>query len=86
MTIDCFKQLAPRVQLVVVLSEGTRIAAQQQGRFTLTLYYVPDGGRGFFAEVGVNATLQRIVVLRSLGSSALLEEYTQGVQLPEAEL
>jgi hypothetical protein len=83
MTLDSFRLLAPRVQVTFALMRGTYLAHrwQEEGRFML--YYLPDGVRGFFIEIGCDFHDGRTVVLRSFTSSAPLEEYAHYVQLPE---
>lgn len=45
--------------------------------------YLPDGGRSFFAELGVDEEQTQFRVLRSFRSTVLLEAYAYSVRLPE---
>jgi hypothetical protein len=84
MTLTAFRRLSPRTQILVVMKEGTYLACRRDEEQCLTnLYYVPDGLYGFFAEIGFDERQECLMVLRSLNSSVLLEEYAQGVRLPE---
>lgn len=82
MTLDTFRQLSPRAQLLVVLMEGTYLAQRWEAEGGVNLYHLPDEGRGFFAEVGIEQEQDCCVVLRSF-SSVPLEDYTHHVHLPE---
>jgi hypothetical protein len=84
MTLDLFQQLLPRAQLLAALCEGTYLARRWEEEGAIALYYLPNGGRGFFVEVGYDAYQQGGFVLRSFSSNVPLEEYTHGVRLPRA--
>jgi hypothetical protein len=75
--------MPPTFQLTWVLSKGTYLTQRCEQESAVALYYLPDGGRGFFVEVGMDKAKRRATVLRSFSSSGPLEEYTQGVRLPE---
>jgi hypothetical protein len=83
MTCPTFIRMPPAFQLTWALSKGTYLARRCEQDRAIALYYLPDGGRGFFVEVGVDKAKKNATVLRSFSSSGLLEEYTQGVRLPE---
>jgi hypothetical protein len=81
MTCYTFERMPPSLQLTWVLSKGTYLARRWEEDGAIALYYLPDGRRGFFAEVGHNE--QEVFVLRSFSSSLLLAEYASRVRLPE---
>jgi hypothetical protein len=84
MTLAAFRQLPPRRQLLFVMHNGTYLAHRRDEDACLTnLYFVPNGEHGFFTEIGFDDRQACLIVLRSLSSSVLLEEYAQGVILPE---
>jgi hypothetical protein len=83
MSFDAFCLFSPVVQLYWVLKHGTYLAQRWEDDGGVNLYYLPDEGRGFFVEVGVDDDQQRAVVLRSFISSVPLEDYAHGVRLPE---
>ena len=83
MTLYLFRLLSPEVQLRYVLDRGTYLAQRWEDQGGVNLYHLPDEGRGFFAEIGVDETDERFVVLRSFSSTVPLEDYTHGVRLPE---
>ena len=82
MTLYRFRLLSPRAQLLCTLMQGTYLAQHWQGRHLVKLYHLWDGGRGFFAEVGVNEDQEQFVVLRSFSDSEPLVDYAHGVRLP----
>lgn len=84
MTLDTFRQLSPRAQLLVVLTEGTYLAQRWEDEGGVNLYHLPDAGRGFFVEVVMEQEQQRFVILRSFSSSIPLADYAHYVQLPES--
>jgi hypothetical protein len=49
----------------------------------VNLYYLPDEGRGFFTEVGMDDGRGQAVVLRSFSGSGLLEDYACYTQLSD---
>jgi hypothetical protein len=75
--------MPPAFQLTWVLSKGTYLARRCEQDRAIALYYLPDGRRGFFVEVGVDKEKKKATVLRSFSSSEPLEDYTHGVRLPE---
>ena len=77
-----FRQLLRRAQLLYTLLKGTYLAQRWEQSSLKRLYYLPDGGRGFFAEVGVTEAQDCFVVLRSFRCSGLLADYVQEVRLP----
>jgi hypothetical protein len=83
MSFYAFRLLSPVVQLYWVLKHGTYLAQRWEDEGGVNLHYLPDEGRGFFVEVGVDESQQRAVVLRSFSSSVPLEDYAHGVRLPE---
>ena len=83
MTLTFFRQLSPRAQLLVGLTEGTFLAQRWEDEGGVNLYHLPDGGRGFFVEVVIDREQERFVVLRSFSSSIPLADYAHYVQLPE---
>lgn len=80
-SFHAFHLLSPVVQLYWVLTHGTYLAQRWESQGGVDLYYCPDEGRGFFAEIGVEQ--DELVVLRSFVSAGPLEEYAHGVRLPE---
>ena len=81
MTLYTFRLLSPQGQLRCVLEQGTYLAQRWADKSGVNLYYLPDAGRGFLAEVGVDE--ERFVVLRSFSNSVPLEDYAQEVRLPD---
>jgi hypothetical protein len=81
MTRLTFVRMPPAFQLTWVLSKGTYLTQRNEQEEAIALYYLPDGGRGFFVEVGVNKA-KKARVLRTFSSSGPLEEYAHGVRLP----
>lgn len=75
LTCTQFRQLLGRAQLLYLFTEGTYLAQRREQASLRRLYYLPDGGRGFFTEVVADATGERFVVLGSFTSSARLAEY-----------
>ena len=84
MTLNLFQLLMPRAQLQHLLHKGTYLAQRWEEEGAIALYYLADGGRGFFAEVGHDAYQQGAIVLRSFSSLAPLEDYAHWVRLPES--
>lgn len=82
MTLDSFQLLLPEVQLHHVRTRGTLLAWRWTGDFPTILHYLPNAGRGFYVELGVNAEQTHFVVLHSFSDSKALAEYAQGVRLP----
>jgi hypothetical protein len=83
MTLYTFRLLAPRAQVTFTLMCGTYLAHRWKEGKKRRLYYLADDARGFFIEVGHNAHDRRAVVLRSFVSIIPLQEYAQGVRLPD---
>jgi hypothetical protein len=83
MTLNTFRLLVPRVQLTFALMRGTYLANRWQEEDKFMLYYLPDGPRGFFIEIGYDAHDGQAMVLRSFTSAVLLGDYTQRIMLPE---
>jgi hypothetical protein len=71
------------VQLYWVLKHGTFLARRWEDEGGINLYYLPDGVRGFFIEIGYDAQDGRAAVLRSFVSSVPLEAYAHWVRLPK---
>lgn len=71
------------MQLRYVLERGTYLAQRWEDEGGVNLYHLPDEGRGFFVEVGIDDGRGQAVVLRSFSSSVPLEDYAHGVRLPE---
>ena len=82
MTLTYFRLLTPPAQITFSLVCGTYLAPRWEGEDRVLLYHLPDGGRGFFAEVGYDTYSGRAVVLRSFSDSKALADYTQWVRLP----
>jgi hypothetical protein len=71
-----FRQLSPSSQLLAVLVEGTYLTQRwEEERGILNLYYLPNQGPGFFAEVSIDGVQDCFVVVHSFSSSAELEAY-----------
>ncbi len=83
MTLTQFRLMLPAAQLAWVLAKGTHLAQRWHYQSGVNLYYLPDGARGFFAEVALDEAQSCFVVLRSFTSAAPLEEYTLSIELPE---
>ena len=72
------------MQLHYVLARGTYLAQRwDEEKGGANLYYLADGGRGFFAEIGFDDDQARFVVLRSFSDSEPLADYAHNVQLPD---
>jgi hypothetical protein len=84
MTLSSFRKLSPRGQFLHVLAVGTYMALRWEGAGAgvVHLYSVPNGKLGFFAEVGIAALKDGIVVLRTFSDSQALTDYAHGVPLP----
>jgi hypothetical protein len=82
MTCLTFVRMPPAFQLTWVLSKGTHLTQCHEQEEAIALYYLPDGGRGFFVEVGVDKAQQKARVVRTFSSSEPLEKYAHGVRLP----
>jgi hypothetical protein len=82
MTRLTFIRMPPAFQLTWVLSKGTYLTQCHEQEEAIALYYLPDGGRGFFAEVGVDKAQQKARVVCTFSSSEPLEKYAHGVRLP----
>ncbi|MGI4742445.1 MAG: hypothetical protein ACRYG7_45385 [Janthinobacterium lividum] len=78
-----FNSLSPELQMRHVLMCGTYLAWRREGEDQFMLYHLPDGGRGFFVELGVDEAQDCFVLLRSFSSSVPLEDYAHYVRLPE---
>jgi hypothetical protein len=70
------------LQLSWVLRKGTFLMWRQEQAKARILYHLPDGGRGFFVELGVDEEQTHFYILRSFVSSEPLEDYAHGVGLP----
>ncbi|RZJ95329.1 MAG: hypothetical protein EOO60_00730 [Hymenobacter sp.] len=82
LTLIRFQLLHSRAQLLYAMTQGTYLAQRWHGISIVNLYYLPDGGRGFFAETGLDEREDCFVVLRSFSSPVLLEDYARYVELP----
>lgn len=82
MTRYTFTLMPATFQLTWVLAKGTYLARRGEEEGAVSLYYLPDEGRGFFVEVGYDAGQQGALVVRSFPSNGPLEEYAQQVRLP----
>jgi hypothetical protein len=79
-----FRLLSPERQLHYAQTRGTYLAQRWDEEIGgVTLYYLPDGGRGFFAEIGIDEEQDCFSVVSSFNSNMSLEDYAQGVRLPE---
>ncbi|RZJ95332.1 MAG: hypothetical protein EOO60_00750 [Hymenobacter sp.] len=83
LSLPRFQLLRPRAQLLYALTNGTFLARRWQYITVTSLYFLPNGGRGFFAEVGLDEAQDCFVVLRSFSDSEALADYAHYVQLPE---
>lgn len=83
MSFYAFRLLSPVVQLYWVLKHGTYLAQRWDDESGVNLYHLSDEGRGFFVEVGIDDGRGQAVVLRSFVSSVPLEDYADGMRLPE---
>jgi hypothetical protein len=83
MTLVEFNARPAEQQLTLVFLEGTFLALRWEEKGRLMFYYLPDGVRGFFIEIGYHAHDGRAVVLRRFISSVTLEAYAHWVRLPE---
>lgn len=82
MTLDSFQLLSPDRQLDHVQTHSTLLAWRWEGTIPTALHYLPDTGRGFFVELGVDAEQTHFMVLGSFSESEALEDYAHGVRLP----
>ena len=82
LNLSLFKLLSPEVQVRYTIEYGTYLAQRWEDEESVNLYYLPDGGRGFFIEVGWDRVAEQLILLRSFRSAVLLEDYTHYVQLP----
>jgi hypothetical protein len=80
-TLYLFKLLSNEVQLRYVLERGTFLAQRWEDESGVNLYYLADGGRGFFVEVGIDDDRGQAVVLRSFVSGVPLEDYANWIRL-----
>jgi hypothetical protein len=85
MSLHAFQQFSPVMQLYWVIHHGTYLAQRWDDESGVNLYHCAGDGRGFFVEVGIDDGRGQAVVLRSFISSEALEDYAQGVQLPEVD-
>jgi hypothetical protein len=83
MTFSDFHLLSPVEQLYWVIHHGTYLAQRWDDESGVNLYHCADDGRGFFVEVGIEDGRGQAVVLRSFVRSVPLEDYVNGVRLPE---
>lgn len=83
MTLYLFDLLSTEVQVRYVLERGTFLAQRWEDEGGVNLYYLADGGRGFFVEVGIDDGQHAALVLRIFTSSVPLEDYAHWVRLPE---
>jgi hypothetical protein len=83
MTLYTFQRMPAALQLTWALAKGTYLARRREEKAAIVLYYLPDGSRGFFAELSMDEGRGQAVVLRSFVSSGPLEDYAHGVRLPE---
>ena len=82
MTLYLFKLLSPEVQVRYTVEYGTYLAQRWEDEGGVNLYYLPDGGRGFFVEIGWDRAAEQLVLLRSFRSTVPLADYMHYVQLP----
>lgn len=82
MSFDAFCLLTPNAQLYWVFKHGTYLA-HRGGEVGTNLYHCANEGRGFFVEISYDASQLQAMVVRSVSSSMLLEEYAQAIRLPE---
>jgi hypothetical protein len=83
MSLLAFQQFSPVMQLYWVIHHGTYLAQRWDDESGVNLYHCAGDGRGFFVEVGIDDGRGQAVVLRSFVSSVPLEDYADGVRLPE---
>jgi hypothetical protein len=83
MSLHDFQSFPLLLQLAWVFKYGTFLAQCWDRVGGVNLYHLTDEAKGFFVEVGYDEATQDAVVLRSFSDSAPLEEYAQGVRLPE---
>lgn len=83
MTLYLFKLLSPEVQVRYTVEYGTYLAQRWEDEGGVNLYYLTDGGRGFFVEVGWDRAHEQLVLLRSFCSAVPLADYAHYVRLPE---
>jgi hypothetical protein len=83
LTFHRFQQLRPRAQLLCVMTAGTYLTHRWHGASIVKLYFLPNTGRGFFAETGLDEAQDCYTVLRSFSHSAPLADYARYVPLLE---
>lgn len=81
MLVDLFNSLSPELQMQQVLLRGTYLAWRREEQAQLMLYHLPDGGRGFFVELGVDEEQDCFVLLRSFSSLEPLGDYARDIKL-----
>ena len=84
MTLYTFRLLSAEQQLRHVFTHGTFLTSRQEVGKETILYYLPDSGRGFFIELGIDREQSYFFVLRTFITSGPLAAYTQGIELPNA--
>ena len=82
MNLYRFKLLSPEVQLRYTVEYDTYLAQRWEEEGGVNLYYLPDGERDFFVEVGWDRVAEQLVLLRSFRSAVPLSDYTHYVQSP----
>lgn len=82
MNLEQFQLLPQASQFTWVMHHGTYLAHRWEGVNSISLFHLPLGGAGFYAEIGVSKKQDAFVLLRSFDSQELLDEYIVHVQLP----
>lgn len=83
MSFHTFRLLSPELQLYYVLTRSIFLVWRWEGEAQIMLHYLPNNGRGFFVEVGVDEEQTHFLLLRSFSSPMPLAAYAHNVRLPE---
>lgn len=80
MTLSEFNSLPYEHRLVTIFTQGTFLTHRGVEEGDINLYPLPGG---FFVEVYYNTYTGQVLLLQSFTSTALLEDYTLSIELPE---
>lgn len=79
-----FRLFAAHRKLAQVLSSGQYLVQRMGRTGPVSLYYLPDGNKGFFAEIAYDAHWCRATFLRSFRRTRRLYPYVAALPLPSA--
>ncbi|NML67240.1 hypothetical protein HHL22_18705 [Hymenobacter sp. RP-2-7] len=69
-------------QLDTLLLRGAYLARRWEGATEFSLYYVPNSGRGFFAELACHQAPHRLQLRAAGHGDAVLDAYLSSLALP----